>query len=151
MHERHYIFRGAVTDFPGVKPLRVPSTFGGDVSHASVFAALLGPGDRVLHGGRLLQRHGVGDPRGRAPVFPDDEHVGLGGRDRRRRARVPPEQVPVEVLAESAADQVQGDWVDARVDEAQTEPDDPQDVPERVVLLRGPGIVVEPQHEHVMG
>lgn len=55
------------------------------------------------------------------------------------------------MVAERAADQVQGDRIHTRVRETQTEPDDAQHVPESVVLVRGPRIVVKPQHEHVMG
>lgn len=55
------------------------------------------------------------------------------------------------MLTERAADQVQRDRVDARVAVAQAEADDAEHVPEDVVLLRGPRVVVEPQHEHVVG
>lgn len=139
----------------GARPVRVPSApqaAGGSATVALGFTAA----DR----GRHLQRRGLGDSgvpadRGTASAavaaLPDDEQVGLGGRDRRRPGAAPPEQVSVEVFAERAADQVQGDRVDARVDERQAEPDDAEHVPERVVLVRGLGIVVEPQHEHVVG
>jgi len=56
----------------------------------------------------------------------------------------PPEQLPVEVLAESAADQIEGDGVDARVAIAQAEAGDAQHVPEYVVFILGPGVQVEP-------
>jgi len=58
--------------------------------------------------------------------------------------------VTIEVLAERAADEVQSDRVDARVEKAETEADDPERVPEVVVLVHRLGIQVEPQHEHVV-
>lgn len=57
-----------------------------------------------------------------------------------RRFDEPPEQLPVEVFAERAADQVEGDGVDARVAVAQAEAGDTQHVPEYVVLVLGPGV-----------
>lgn len=61
------------------------------------------------------------------------------------------EEVPVEVLAESAADEVQSDRVDAGIQEAETEADDPQRVPEIVVLVHRLRIQVEPHVEHMVG
>lgn len=75
---------------------------------------------------------------------------GLGGRAARRLDK-PPEQLPVKVFAKRAADQIQSDRVDARVAVAQAKADDAQHVPEYVVLLRRPRVVVEPQHENVVG
>jgi len=99
-----------------------------------------------------LQRDRLGDlrvPAQHGAVLPGRERVGLGDGGR-GPCRAPAEQVFVEVFAERAADQVQRDRVHARVDETQTEPDDAQNVPERVVLVRGLGVVVKPQHEHVL-
>ena len=55
------------------------------------------------------------------------------------------------MFPESAADTVERYRVDAGVDEAETEADDPKGVPEVVVDLCGLGIEVEPQHEDVVG
>lgn len=60
------------------------------------------------------------------------------------------EEVAVEVLAEGAADEVQSDRVDARVEEAEAEADDPERVPEFVVLFHRLRIQMEPHHEHVV-
>lgn len=59
--------------------------------------------------------------------------------------------VPVKVLAESAGYPVESNRVDTGVDECETEADDPEVVPELVVVLLGVGIIVEPEHEHMMG
>lgn len=142
------------------KPFPVPSAPRA-AAGGSIVTAAAALGFTAAGRGRHLQRGGLGDPgvpadHGTAPAtttaaLPNDEQVGLGGRDCRRTGVAPPEQVSVEVFAKRAADQIQGDRVDARVDERQAEPDDAEHVPERVVLVRGLGIVVEPQHEHVMG
>lgn len=101
----------------------------------------------VTHSGRLVDGAAVLLARAVPPA-----HVPVLGLGRRAlRLHEPPEQLSVEVLAERAADQVERDRVDARVAVAQAEADDAQHVPERVVLLLGPRVVVEPQHEHVVG
>lgn len=61
------------------------------------------------------------------------------------------EEVPVEVFSESTADTVQCYRIDARVDEAETEPDDAKCVPETIKLLHsGVLVAVEPQHEDML-
>jgi len=52
----------------------------------------------------------------------------------------PPEQLPVEVLTERAADQIKCNGVDARVAVAQAETGDAQYVPEYVVIVLGLGV-----------
>jgi len=64
--------------------------------------------------------------------------------------RATAEQVPVEVFAEHAADEVQRHGVHARVDEAQAEADDAKRVPVVVVLVARVRVEVEPHHEHVV-
>jgi len=64
--------------------------------------------------------------------------------------RAAAEQVPVEVFAEHAADEVQRHGVHAGVDEAQTEADDAERVPVVVVLVVRVRVEVEPHHEHVI-
>lgn len=108
----------------------------GERAHRHVgYGRRLVDGDAVLLARAVLPAH--------VPV------LGLGRHA--LRLHEPPEQLPVEVLAERAANQVQRDRVDARVAVAQAEAHDAQHVPESVVLLLGPGVVVEPQHEHVVG
>lgn len=123
-----------------------------DGGHGVVGVGAGAPGERahrhVGHAGRLVDGGPVLVARAvLAAHVPVPGHGGdaVGGLDQ------PPEEQPVEVLAERAADQVQGDRVDARVAVAQAEADDAEHVPEDVVLLRGPRVVVEPQHEHVVG
>ena len=56
--------------------------------------------------------------------------------------RATAEEVPIVVVAEPTTKDVQGERVDARIDEGQTETDDLEDVPEHVVES---GIEMEPQ------
>ena len=56
--------------------------------------------------------------------------------------RATAEEVPIVVMAEPTAEDVQSERVDARVDEGQTEADDLEDVPEHVVET---GVEVVPQ------
>lgn len=55
------------------------------------------------------------------------------------------------MFPERTTDQVQGNGVNARVTIAQAKAHDAQHVPEYVVLLLGLGVVVEPDHEDVVG
>lgn len=100
----------------------------------------------VAHGGRLK----VDPILVPGAVLP--AHVTLPVLEHRatRWLHEPREQMPVEVFPERAADQVQRDRVDARVAVAQAETDDAQHVPEDVVLVLGPRVVVEPQHKHMI-
>lgn len=102
----------------------------------------------VGHGGRVVDGDPVLLPRAvfaaHVPVLGLGDHTAWC-------LDQPPEQLPVEVLAERAADQVQSDGVDARVAVAQTESDDAQNVPECVVVVLRPWVQVEPQHERVIG
>lgn len=80
--------------------------------------------ERVQVHGRL-QCHGIGDfrfPAQHGTVLSYHEHVGLG--DRGRRVNAPPEQLFVEMFAKCTTNQVQGNWIDARIDETQAEPND---------------------------
>jgi len=109
----------------------------GERAHLHVaYGGRIVDGDPVLLPGAVLPAHvsvlGLGDG---AALGLDD----------------PPEQLPVEVLAERAADQVERDGIDARVAVAQAEAGDAQHVPEYVVIVLGLGVQVEPQHEHVIG
>lgn len=67
------------------------------------------------------------------------------------RLVTPAEQVAVEVLPEGLADAVESDGVDAGVDEAQTEADDPVAVPEGIEVVLSRRVEVEPEHEGVVG
>jgi len=69
-------------------------------------------------------------------VFPAHVAATEFGR-RTRRLDELLEQLPVEVFAERATDQIERDRVDARVAVAQIEADDAQLVPEYIVLLHG--------------
>lgn len=82
--------------------------------------------------------------------FPTSVTVPHNGRGT-RCLNEPPEQLPVKVLAERAAEQVQRDGVDARVAIQQAEPDDPEHVPVCVVFVPGCGIIVKPHQEYVIG
>lgn len=53
-------------------------------------------------------------------------------------------------LAKCPADEVKGNGINAAVDEAQTEANDPESVPEVVEVLLGRRREMEPQHEHVV-
>jgi len=64
--------------------------------------------------------------------------------------RAAAEQVPVEVFAEYATDEIQRHWVDAGVDEAQAEADDAERVPVVVVIVTRARAEVKPHHEHVV-
>lgn len=102
----------------------------------------------VAYGRRIVDGDPVHLPGAVLPA-----HVPVLGLGDRATLRLddPPEQLPVEVLAERAADQVERDGIDARVAVAQAEADDAQHVPEQVVLVLGLGVQVEPQVEHVIG
>lgn len=154
------VLRRAVADFQGAEHVGIPPAgTGRGRGRRAPAAASRRPDGRGAacgfgrHRVQERQRRGLGDlrvaPAQRAgAVVSDQKHVGVGGRGGRpQRRRAPPEQVLVEVFAEGAADQVQGDRVDARVGEAQAEPDDAQNVPECVVFFCGPRVVVEPKHE----
>ena len=56
------------------------------------------------------------------------------------------EKVAVVVATELFTEQVEGERIDARIDEGQTETDDLEDVPEHVV---GPAVEVVPDDVHV--
>lgn len=53
-------------------------------------------------------------------------------------------------LAKCPADKVKGNGINAAVDEAQTEANDPEGVPEVVEVLLRRRREMEPQHEHVV-
>lgn len=134
----------------GARGVRGDGGSGGNGGGVRVSGA---PGERA----HLYVGHGGGLNDGASPVLlagavlPADVPVARHGVGATRRLYQPPEQQPVEVLPERAADQIQCNWVDARVAVAQTEADDAQHQPEVVELLPGLRVVVEPQHEHVVG
>jgi len=104
----------------------------GERAHLHVgYGGRIVDGDPVLLSGAVLPAHvaglGLGD---RTALWLDD----------------PPEQLPVEVLAKRATDQVERDGIYARVAVAQAEAGDAQHVPKYVVLVLGLGVEVEPQH-----
>lgn len=131
-----------------------------DDAVSGAFAAghlvVVGPGGRMPSG--LDQRHVTGDNGVVAPVRRAvdvrEVHVlqdgGLDGHLAGPGERTAAEQIPVEVFAEHAADEVQGHGVHARVDEAQAEADDAERVPVVVVHVPGVRVKVEPHHEHVV-
>ena len=59
--------------------------------------------------------------------------------------------IPVEVSSEGVAHAVQGNGIDAAVSESQTEAENPEVMPESVVVPLSGGVDVKPQHEHVLG
>lgn len=96
--------------------------------------------------------HGVVAPAWRAVDVREVDVLGggLDGDGGGTGERAAAEQVPVEVFAEHAADEVQGHRVDARVDEAQAEANDAERVPVVVVHVPRERVEVEPHHEHVV-
>lgn len=58
------------------------------------------------------------------------------------------EQIPVVVAPELVTQEIEGEGVDAGIDEGETEADDLEDVPEHIVLGV---VVVEPEEEDVAG
>lgn len=135
----------------------------GGLDDDAVLATFAGVGRSRLGPARarpscLAERHVTGDDRVVAPArrAVDARQVDVlrGGLDRGGGAgpdeRAPAEQVPVEVFAEHAADEVQRDRVHARVDEAQAEADDAERVPVVVVHVQRVRVEVEPHHEHVV-
>ena len=58
--------------------------------------------------------------------------------------------LPVKSFPENSADPIQSNWIRTRIQVPQTESDDPQIMPENVVVLLSARIEVEEEHESMV-